>query len=195
MKPRPNSAQNRGMTLIEAMMSMVVLLIGAGGIVSAQLMVVRHNQYAQRMAQASALLTDLQGSIEKWPYSDGRLISMGTFDSFTDTTIQDRWDMGFSTPLHTPRYSDHPDDSYATTKDALGPSFNPPHQGLTTDVDGDVAGDRELIRYWNVYEIDLENSGTPNGKLIQVIVRWNEPQVGFRQISGAVFKRNPAKVF
>jgi len=60
-------------------------------------------------------------------------------------------------------------------------------------VDGD--GKPDFTRYWNVYAIDLTGSGTPSGKLIQVIVRWNEPNVGWHQLAMTTFKRNPANLF
>ena len=34
-----------------------------------------------------------------------------------------------------------------------------------------------------------------SGKLIQIIVRWSEPRVGYHQVAVTTFKRNPANVF
>ena len=45
------------------------------------------------------------------------------------------------------------------------------------------------------YAVDATGSGTPGGKLVQIIVRWNEPQVGWHQIVVTTFKRNPANLF
>jgi hypothetical protein len=88
------------------------------------------------------------------------------------------------------QFSDSPtSDPNAGTSNALGPLY----QGFSSDVDGD--GKPDFTRYWNVYAVDPGSTGTPNGKLVQVIVRWNEPNVGWHQIAISTFKRNPASLF
>jgi type II secretory pathway pseudopilin PulG len=179
------------MTLIEAMMSMVVLLIGAAGIMSAQLMVVRNNTLGRRMAQASSLVADFQENAALWAYDDSRL---DVFDTATETTakeIEEKWIMweGGEDPYYTAQYSDLADDTNAVKPDALGAGYT----GKKGDFDGD--GKQELVRYWNVISLDLQKNGTADGKLIMIIVRWREPGFGYRQIYSSMFKRNPAKVF
>jgi hypothetical protein len=88
------------------------------------------------------------------------------------------------------QYSDsQTNDQNATSFAALGATY----QGLSSDVDGD--GKADFTRYWNVYSVDLAGTGTPSGKLVQIIVRWNDPSVGWRQIAVTTFKRNPANLF
>ena len=45
-------------------------------------------------------------------------------------------------------------------------------------------------RYWNVWTTSFDGS-TTTGKFIQVIVRWKEPVLGYRQISASTFKEIP----
>ena len=90
----------------------------------------------------------------------------------------------------TAEFSDSPThDPNAGTYAALGTTY----QGLSSDVDGD--GTPDFTRYWNVYAVDATGSGTPSGKLVQIIVRWNEPQVGWHQVVVTTFKRNPGNLF
>ena len=63
-----------------------------------------------------------------------------------------------------------------------------PYIGLSGDVDGD--GVLDYQRYWNVWTTSFDGS-TTTGKFIQVIVRWKEPVLGYRQISVSTFKEIP----
>jgi hypothetical protein len=105
--------------------------------------------------------------------------------------VDPAWDMGSSDKAKSKaQYSDSPTtDANATTSNALAQNY----QGLSTDVDGD--GKPDFIRYWNVYEVDVSGTGTPNGKLVQIITRWKDPNVGWRQIAITTFRRNPASLF
>ncbi|MCI0571754.1 MAG: prepilin-type N-terminal cleavage/methylation domain-containing protein [Myxococcaceae bacterium] len=180
----------RGVTLIEAMIAMVVLLIGLLGFASLQVITVRANQFSRRMTQASAMATDIEENIRRWTFNDPRLAPMATVTSLSDAAIQSRWDMGRAdTPTYVAQFSEMPGDSHASTADALGAGY----QGLSPDVDGD--GDPEFTRYWNVFAADLQGTGTPNGVLVQIIVRWREPGTGFRQLTAMTFKPNPQAIF
>ena len=46
-------------------------------------------------------------------------------------------------------------------------------------------------RYWNVFLIDLNGSGAAQGTLVQVIVRWKEPNFGYRQVNTSFYKYDP----
>jgi len=188
MSARPAA---RGFTLVEAMIASAILAIALAALLPLQVMGARMNRWSERTLDASLLGTDLSENIARWSYSDPRLAPLITVSSFNDSTLVATWDMG--TSQRAPRkaqFSDSPtSDQNATSYNALGTTY----QGLSADVDGD--GKVDFTRYWNVYAIDPINSGTPSGKLIQIIVRWNEPNVGWHQVTMTTFKRNPANLF
>ncbi len=188
MSWRPSS---RGFTLVEAMVASGILMVARAALLPLQVMGSRMNRWSERTLDATLLATDLSENIARWSYADARLNSLMTVGSFTDSTVQASWDMGTSAKAKVKaEFSDSPaQDSNATTYNALGPGY----QGLSTDVNGD--GTPDFTRYWNVYAVDLTGSGTPSGKLVQIIVRWNEPNVGWHQVAVTTFKRNPANLF
>jgi Tfp pilus assembly protein PilV len=181
----------RGTTLVEAMIASAVLAIALAGLLPLQVLGARMNRFSDRTLAASTLATDLSENVARWAYADPRLTALATYSSFTDPAIASAWDMGTSTTAaQKAEYSDSPVlDANASSYNALGATY----QGLSSDLDGD--GTPDFYRYWNVYAIDLTGSGTPNGKLVQIIVRWNEPRVGWHQVAITTFKRNPANLF
>ncbi len=188
MSARPAAG---GFTLVEAMIASAILAISLAALLPLQLMGVRMNRWSERTLDASLLGTDLSENIARWNYSDPRLAPLTTVSSFSDSTLVATWDMGrYAQATRKAQFSDSPTaDQNATGYDSLGASY----QGLSSDVNGD--GKADFTRYWNVYAIDPTGSGTPNGKLIQIIVRWNEPNVGWHQVALTTFKRNPANLF
>ena len=62
------------------------------------------------------------------------------------------------------------------------------YTGLSSDVDGD--GINDFQRYWNVWGTSFDGS-TTTGKFIQIIVRWKEPGLGYRQTAASTFKEVP----
>ena len=181
----------RGFTLVEAMIASAILAIALAALLPLQVMGARMNRWSERTLDASLLGTDLTENIARWNYSDPRLTPLTTVSSFSDSTLVATWDMGTSAQAtRRAQFSDSPTtDQNATSYNALGAAY----QGLSADVDGD--GKADFTRYWNVYAIDPTGSGTPAGKLIQIIVRWNEPNVGWHQVALTTFKRNPANLF
>ncbi len=181
----------RGFTLVEAMIASAILAIALAALLPLQVLGARMNRWSERTLDASLLGTDLTENIARWSYSDPRLAPLSTVSSFTDSTVAASWDMGTSARAsHRAQFSDAlTQDQNADTYNALGTTY----QGLSADVDGD--GNPDFTRYWNVYAIDSTGSGTPSGKLIQIIVRWNEPNVGWHQVALTTFKRNPANLF
>jgi len=188
MSARPAAG---GFTLVEAMIASAILAISLAALLPLQVMGARMNRWSERTLDASLLGTDLSENIARWNYSDPRLAPLTTVSSFNDSTLVATWDMGTSArAAHKAQFSDSPAaDQNATSYNSLGQSY----QGLSADVDGD--GKVDFTRYWNVYAIDPIGSGTPSGKLIQIIVRWNEPNVGWHQVALTTFKRNPANLF
>jgi prepilin-type N-terminal cleavage/methylation domain-containing protein len=181
----------RGFTLIEALVASAILLIALAALLPLQVMGARLNRWSERTLDASLLATDLSENIARWSYTDSRLNPLMTVGSFSDSAVASHWNMGTSAQAsQTAQFSDSPTrDPNAGTSSALGASY----QGLSSDVDGD--GKPDFTRYWNVYAVDLAGTGTPSGKLVQIIVRWNEPSTGWHQIAVTTFKRNPANLF
>ena len=188
---RRASSPPRGTTLVEAMIAAAIFLVALAGLLPLQVMGARLNRFSDRTFAAISLANDLTENIARWSYSDSRLNPVMTVSSFSDSAIASTWDMGTSSrSSYVAEYSDSPtSDPNASTSNALGSTY----QGFSSDVDGD--GTPDFTRYWNVYAVDATGSGTPTGKLIQIIVRWNEPQVGWHQVAVTTFKRNPANLF
>jgi prepilin-type N-terminal cleavage/methylation domain-containing protein len=182
---------SRGFTLVEAMVASAILLIAVAALLPLQVMGARMNRFSERTLDGTLLATDLSENITRWAYTDPRLNPLQTISSFNDSAVSARWDMGMDARApQTAEFSDSPkSDQNASFYAALGPSY----QGLSSDVDND--GTPDFTRYWNVYAVDTTGSGTPSGKLIQIIVRWNEPQAGWHQIVVTTFKRNPGNLF
>ena len=184
-------SRTRGFTLIEAMVASAILMVALAALLPLQVYGARTNRWSERTLDASLLATDLSENVSRWSYTDARLNALQTVNSFSDSTVAASWNMGTAAvATQTAQYSDSPTrDQNATTFNALGATY----QGLSSDVDGD--GRPDFTRYWNVYSVDLAGTGTPSGKLVQIIVRWNEPNVGWHQIAVTTFKRNPANLF
>ena len=187
------SGAPRGFTMIESMITMVVLIIAFLGFATLQLVGVQANYFGDRLVQASQLATDLAENVRRWPYTDPRLTPLSTItgpSAISDPSITGNWDLGTSLATSSKvQYSDLANDPNATNPGALGTNY----QGFSSDVNGD--GVPDFTRYWNVYAIDLSNSGTPNGVLVQIIVRWKQPGFGYRQVTATAFKSNPTSVF
>jgi type II secretory pathway pseudopilin PulG len=187
--PRIHAEMTQGFTLIEALITMSVLITAFLGLASLQVVGVQTNYFGNRMLQASSLATDLAENMRVWQYNDSRLTPLITVSSMNDPAIRS-WTLGSAgTTPYILQYSDLTPDPNATNPGAQGPSY----QGLSTDVDKN--GVVDFIRYWNVYNVDIGTTGTPQGKLIQIIVRWKQPGVGYKQVATAAYKRNPANVF
>lgn len=190
MHARSPRTSARGFTLIEAMISMAVLLVSALALASMQVMGTRTNRLGDRMVQASALATGFGDSIQLWAYDDPRLNMLTTVTDTNDPAIASKWDLGSAAATgYTVEYSDLAGDTNATNPGALGATY----RGLSADVDRTAPND--FIRYWNVYGINLTGGAGEDGKLIQIIVRWKEPGVGWHQVTQSTYKRNPGKVF
>jgi hypothetical protein len=111
------------------------------------------------------------------------LISLALVTSTTAPLITTNWDWTGSRHAgsqYTPEYAEQADT--ATHPSALGA-----WTGLTA-----AALDPDLHRYWNVYDVDLLGTGSAQGKLVQILVVWREPNLGWRQITSSVFVVNPA---
>ena len=164
----------RGATLLEAMVAMAVLMLGAAGAASLQ----RQSSYfmadAREATRASAFAQDLVAQIELWDYTDPRLANTSTTNdaSPTDGFEFDSTSSGFVAP-------DHGEADLGATWTGL------PQQLLL---------DNGMERYWNVsYGDDSNANGVPDAVRVTVVVRWRPAGATFwRYTTFIVVKPNPA---
>jgi type IV pilus modification protein PilV len=179
----------RGFTIIESFVALTVLAVGLLGLAALQIVAARSNNFGRRLAQASQLARDLAENVERWDFNDSRLAALQNVSSTTDPAITSRWDLGRAATIPStsaPQFGEVPGDTNATNPGALGTNYT----GLSGDVTG--TGVYDFNRYWTVYGLDLNSTGTPQGKLVQIVVRWKEPRLGERQITLSTYKPNPA---
>jgi prepilin-type N-terminal cleavage/methylation domain-containing protein len=188
---------DRGFSLIEAMVASVIMLIGLLGLAGLQIVGMRANHLGKRMSQASLLAQDLVQNMETiWQYTDPRLTpvnncAMGSPCTNTNSSaIAAYWDTGRgASPSTVFDYTDSADSTGASNISQLNANY----EGVMSPVDTTLAAGEQTIfsRYWNVFAIDINGSGTAQGKLVQVAVRWKEPVLGYRQVTTSFFKYDP----
>jgi prepilin-type N-terminal cleavage/methylation domain-containing protein len=188
------SRRDRGFSLIEAMVASVVMLVGLLGLAGLQITGVRANHLGKRMAQASLLARDLVQNMQLWQYTDPRLTALTHPTLYVDTNASDirqYWDAGRAiSPAVQFDYTDGTDSSGAQRVSQLAASY----EGVLSPTDPTLPAAEQVIfsRYWNVFNVDLNGSGTAQGKLVQVVVRWKEGNVGYRQVTTSFYKYDPA---
>jgi hypothetical protein len=144
------------------MVAMVVLLIGAVGMMGLHATGVRMEGEAREITRATAIAQDLMNQLQTWEYADPRLAdSNGT--NFADLADDAR---AFEDGAGTPPY-DHAEADLTLN----GRDWN----GLPTA--SLAAGGFE--RYWNVTplnpdgsRIDVGGNGLEDGMRVAVVVRW-----------------------
>ena len=199
----PNRRMDRGFSLIEAMVASVVMLIGLLGLAGLQVIGMRANNLGKRMAQASLLAQDLVQNMQVWQYTDGRLTPQASASPahtglYTDTNHADIakfWDL-----QNTAALTSNVDSSSVTfdfTDGAAGAAavsqLAANYEGVLSPVDTSLPTAEQTVfqRYWNVFLVDLNGSGAAQGKLVQVMVRWKEPNFGYRQVNTSFYKNDP----
>jgi prepilin-type N-terminal cleavage/methylation domain-containing protein len=167
----------RGLGLVEVMIAMVVLLIGAAGLIGLNTTSLRMQGDARRMTRATAIAQDLVNQIDTWSFDDARLVNRTTAN---DDAIGDP---GLD-------YEHEEDPKTANAAD---------YEEADLDLDGNPwngipAGELEgYQRFWNLAEPDDSNSnGAADVKRIAVIVRWPNG-AGFRRVVLLGAKTNPAE--
>jgi hypothetical protein len=142
--------------------------------------------------------------MQLWQYGDARLSPQASASpahtgSYSDTNHADVarfWDLQNSAALvstldGTGLTFDYTDGSAGAAQvNQLAANYG----GVLSPVDSTLpAGEQTVFqRYWNVFLVDLTSSGTPQGKLVQVVVRWKEPKFGYRQVSTSFYKYDPS---
>ncbi len=169
----------RGLTLIENMTAMAVLLIGAAGMISLHTMGLRMNGDARRMTRATAVAQDLVNNMELWAYDESTASPLFNATAANDADVADTAGMFESEPDPVGSgLADHGEE----TLTALGAAW----MGIPV---GDLGGEYE--RYWNVAYVDTNGDGVNDAVDIAVIVRWRQG-TGFRRIVLHALKLNPA---
>jgi type II secretory pathway pseudopilin PulG len=167
-------ARGTGFTLIEAMLAMAVLLVGAMGLLSLHAFGLQMNDRARVMTRATAIAQDLLDQMQTWDYlSDPRLVDPGG-----DPTAYSDPDGAFEGPVSASMY-DHEEAELETT----GPSWN----GIPSAAVQQLG----FTRYWNIAAVDTDVNGALSGIRVAVIVRWTQGGAG-RRIVLVGFLRNPA---
>jgi len=200
MRPAQRRSQ-RGFSIIEAMIASIVMLVGLLGLASLQIVGVRSNHFGRHMTQGSQLAQDLIENLQRWDYNDARLTptvqrSWNVQNAASTAAVDVEWEMGRGVSAthadgspYTADFSDGTTNASKTSAlDATFCAAGCPYIGLSGDVDGD--GVLDYQRYWNVWTTSFDGS-TTTGKLIQVIVRWKEPVLGYRQTTASTFKEIP----
>jgi Tfp pilus assembly protein PilV len=173
----PSRRQERGASLIEAMVAMVVLLVGALGMMSLHSTGVRMQNESREITRATAIAQDLLNQIQSWEYADARLANANT--------TNDR-DVG--------------DDAQLFNAHGTTPPFDHAEADLGvgwTGIPAAALAAGGFERYWNVSTtdgagalIDAGGNGLADGMRIAVIVRW--PQGGtWHRVVLHGFKVNP----
>ncbi len=72
-------ARDRGMTLLEVMISFSILLVGLLGTMQLQIWGISSNQGARAHTQATQIARDLAAGLEKLPFDDSRLAATAQF--------------------------------------------------------------------------------------------------------------------
>jgi prepilin-type N-terminal cleavage/methylation domain-containing protein len=71
----------RGMTLIEVMVAMAVLLFGLVGLLAANLTAAQQNSAAAKLNRATAIGRDALATVMRWDYEDSRLTNVTANDA------------------------------------------------------------------------------------------------------------------
>jgi Tfp pilus assembly protein PilV len=69
------SRSQRGLTILEATIALVVMLVGAAGLVGLNMTAMGMTGDARHLTRATAIAQDLVNQIELWEYTDSRLTS------------------------------------------------------------------------------------------------------------------------
>jgi type II secretory pathway pseudopilin PulG len=175
MATRPNRTQ-RGITLLENMLAMAVLLIGATGVAGIQRQSTAFLGDSRKITRAATFAGDLAAQIQLWDFDDPRLVNP---DLGNDA---DLGDSAFQFQVLGPPPADHGEGDLT-----LGGRTWAGLPRALLDANG-------MERYWNVSYVDVDSNGNaiPDAVRVAVIVRWRTGS-GWRRIVVPVVKVNPAE--
>lgn len=139
-----------GFTVLEVLIAMAVITLGALGTASLVQTGLRLNDNARQVTRASLIAQDLMAQIQLWPYGDTRLADGET--------------LGVD-----------PTDEALRFEREDAPAADYSDEDLAADFDGipTAALEGRYQRFWNVAHLDDSNgNGVWDGVRIAVIVRW-----------------------
>lgn len=154
----------RGMTLLEAMIALAVLLIGLLGTAQLQMYGMGATQGARAQTIATELATELAGSLSQLPTNDARISGAAGADAVTPPAT-----FGRLLPLGVPTSGVH------TWSDASAV----PGARLDSTLERDPEHPTEPIyhRRWTVWDLASTPTGDVSSKLIAVSVIFRERTV------------------
>lgn len=166
----------RGITILENLIAMGVLLTGAAGVVAVQRQSVLYLGDARRLTRAATFAGDLVSQIQLWDFDDPRLANAdpGNDADVGDSTLQ------FQLLAAPP--ADHGEADLT-----LGGK-------VWTGLPLELLQNNGMQRYWNVSldNVDSNGNGVPDAIRVAVIVRW-QVAGGWRRIVIPTVKVNPAE--
>jgi prepilin-type N-terminal cleavage/methylation domain-containing protein len=171
-------ASEQGFTLIESMLALAIVMIGAMGVGALFTTGVQMNGDARRMTHATAIAQDLLNSITLWPYNESTGKPLANTSTGNDGDIGDA---GYAFQLTADPLSAGIADHGEADLTALGTGWT----GLPAS---ELRGGYE--RYWNVRYVDSNGNGVNDLVQIAVIVRWPHAG-GWRRVVLMTAKLNP----
>lgn len=170
----------RGSTLIEAMVAMSVLVIGAMGMMGLHTQGIKIESDSRHITRATAIAQDLLSQVQLWDYDDARLA-----DTFTDN-LATLGDPDFAVEREADLLAAKLVDHAEAELTAGGAEFH----GLPTSA---ISG---YERYWSFAEDlvndDTNGNGVVDGRRVAVLVRWKSGG-GWRRVVLLGFVRDPAE--
>jgi hypothetical protein len=170
----PKNRIRRGVSIVENILAMAVLLVGAAGIAATQ----RQGSFflgdARKMTRAATVAGDLAAQIQLWPFTDPRL---------QDLNLGNNGDLG-DVARQFERLAVPPSDHAEANLTFGGTTW--------TGLGVDILDRNGMERFWNVsYDnVDSNGNGVPDAVRIAVIVRWRQGGV-WRRIVVPTVKVNP----
>jgi hypothetical protein len=174
----------RGISILENLLAMGILVTGAAGVVAIQRQSSFYLGDARRITRATAFAGDLVTQIQLWDFDDPRLANSNTSNDA---------DVGDSAGR------------FETEKDPLADWADHGEADLTlggkmwTGLPADLLQANGMERYWNVSlkdalgnDLDANGNGIPDAMRIAVIVRW-QTAGGWRKVIIPLVKVNPAE--
>jgi prepilin-type N-terminal cleavage/methylation domain-containing protein len=171
------SKRAAGFTLVEVLVAMFVLILGATGVMSIFSQGQRLHGDARRMTRATAIAQDLIANIDQWPYDTTAGTPLANVQPLNDADVGDA------------AYA------FETTADPVAANLADHAEG---DLPATFAGipaaglGNEYQRYWNVAP-QANATGGIDALLIAVVVRWPSGSKWHRVVLYSV-KPNPATV-